>query len=162
MSTSELVGHKVLNVRGERLGKIDRLLYQGDRDEPDWVMIKLGWFGRRGHIIPLEHTTTHGGSVHSIDEREWVSDAPEVELDGDRMTDEDAERLRDHYGLERVTAATIADDDMELPRETREAKPPSLEEGPDSPITQRRRERARELGIPTGGEPQPDTGQASA
>jgi len=39
-------------------------------------------------------------------------------------------------------------DDIELPRETRDATPPAMEEGPDSPLSKRRRKRARELGVP--------------
>jgi hypothetical protein len=34
---------------------------------------------------------------------------------------------------------------MELPRQTRDAQPPGMEEGPDSPLSQRRRERQQEI-----------------
>ena len=148
LSTSELVGQSMLNIRGKRLGKVDRLLYQGDRNQPDWVMIKLGRLGVRRTIIPLEHVRAGEGRVQVIEEREWARDAPDVELDGERMTDEEADRLRAHYGLERLTVPTI-EDGTELPRETRDAKPPAMDEGPGNPITERRRQRAEELGIPS-------------
>ena len=149
----EFVGKKVTNRREERLGKVDRVLYQGDRNEPDWLQIKLGWLGLRKQIIPVEHVHAHDGHLQAIEEREWLINAPAVELDGDRMTDEEADRLRDHYGLERVASAAASDIDIDLPRETRDATPPSLEEEPGNPITERRRERARELGIPSAQSP---------
>lgn len=149
----EVVGKKVTNRRGERLGKVARALYQGDRDEPDWLEIKLGWLGLRKQIIPLEHVHDVDGHLEAIEEREWLIDAPAVALDRDRMTDEEADQLRAHYGLERVVDVTTSDIDIDLPRETRDAHPPSLEEEPGNPITERRRERARELGIPSAQEP---------
>jgi PRC-barrel domain len=45
-----------------------------------------------------------------------------------------------------------AEEESELSRETRDATPPALKEGPDSPLTKRRRERADELGIPVAGD----------
>jgi hypothetical protein len=152
ISTTALTGQKVTNLRGERVGRADRPLYQGDRSEADWLEIKLGWFGLRSKIVPLDHVTEAAGCLQLVEEREWVQCAPDVALDGDRMSDEAADRLRDHYGLERLTGLTVQDDDIELPRETRDAKPPAMDEKPGNPITERRRERARELGIPSSEE----------
>ena len=149
VSTTELVGQTVTNVGGERIGKVERLLYQGDREEPDWALIKLGRLGLHKQIIPLEHVRTDEGQLQIIEEREWVRQAPDVKLDGDRLSDEEADQLRLHYGLERETGLTVEEDDIELPRETRDAKPPAMDEEPDNPITKRRRERAKELGIPS-------------
>jgi hypothetical protein len=59
--------------------------------------------------------------------------------------------LHRYYGLERVTGLTApgTDDEIELPRETRDAEPPGMKEGPDSPLTKRRRKRAEEMGVPS-------------
>ena len=55
VSISDLAGKKALNIHGERLGKIDRAVFQGDRDQPDWLVIKLGLLGAHEQIVPLEH-----------------------------------------------------------------------------------------------------------
>ncbi len=52
------------------------------------------------------------------------------EPEGQEINDEEAEVLHRHYGLERVTAITVQDDDIDLPRETREAKPPDISDLP--------------------------------
>jgi hypothetical protein len=151
-STGELVGRTVVGIRGERLGKIDRLLVYGDGAEPNWARVKFGLFGRRGVLIPLEHAHLEGRRVRLVEERDYVRQAPRIDPDGDRISEHHAEMLHEHYGLERVTGlnAAGASDDIaiDLPRETRDAVPPAMEEGPDSPLAKRRRERAREFGVP--------------
>jgi sporulation protein YlmC with PRC-barrel domain len=147
--TRELVGREVLSVRGERIGKIDELLVHGDGDEPNWARVKIGMLGLRSALIPLYDAQDEEDAIRIVYEKDHVKDAPSVEPRDDRLSDDDADLLHRYYGLERVTGLTApgADDDIELSRETRDATPPGLKEGPDSPLTKRRRKRARELGV---------------
>jgi hypothetical protein len=155
---AELIGSEVLSVRGEKIGKIDHLYIHGDGDEPNWASVKHGVLGLHASLIPLQDAREDGDGLRIVYEKDHVKDAPSVEPDDDRLTDEDADLLCRYYGLERVVGLTSpdAEDDIELPRETRDADPPGLEEGPDSPLTQRRQERAKELGIPSATDREPD------
>jgi hypothetical protein len=149
---AELIGSEVLSVRGEKIGKIDHLYIHGDSDEPNWASVKHGILGLHASLIPLQDAQEEeDDGLRIVYEKDHVKDAPSVEPDGDRLSDEDADLLCRYYGLERVAGITApdAEDDIELPRETRDAEPPGLEEGPDSPLTKRRHERAKELGIPS-------------
>jgi hypothetical protein len=143
----KLVGRGVVDPHGYKIGKIDALFVHGDRDLPNWARVKMGVLGTDSALIPLHDAQEDGDDVRVVYEKEHVKAAPEVEPDGDALSDEDADKLHGHYGLERVLGLTVegSEDEMELPRETRNAKPPGMEEGPDSPLTQRRRERQQEI-----------------
>jgi hypothetical protein len=161
----DLEGQELINVRGERLGKIDALFTYGDVQSPNWARVKIGRLGLHKAMAPLENAEEVDGKLCLPYETEHVQHAPEMEPEDGQLSEDQVDLLCRHYGLERVAPPSgIADDDIELPRETRDAKPPALEEGPDNEITQRRRERAEELGVPVGDdkpEPQiatPETG----
>ena len=164
VDTSDLDGREVVNLRGERIGKINALLSHGDADQPSWARVKIGRLGLHSSVVPLDDAVEEDGHIKLLYETEYVEEAPSVDPDGDRLSDEDADLLCRHYGLERVAAPSgIEDDDIELPRETRDAKPPALEEGPDSPLNKRRRERAKELGVPDHDETgAPDPGETTS
>jgi hypothetical protein len=145
---AEVVGQAVVDIRGEKIGRIERLRCHGDEQ---WAVVKLGLFGLRSTLVPLNDAVEEDGKLRVVYEREHVKDAPDVDTDGDELGDEDADLLHGYYGLERVTGLTApgAEDEMELPRETRDAEPPGMKEGPQSPLTKRRRKRAEELGVPS-------------
>ena len=148
-----LDGRELTNVRGERLGKIDALLLHGDVEAPNWARVKLGRLGLHKAIVPLENAEDVDGKLCLPYETEHVQAAPDIEPQDDRLGDEEVDLLCRHYGLERVAPPSgIEDDDIDLPREARDAMPPALEGGEDSPLVQRRRERAEELGIPASHE----------
>lgn len=142
-----LVGRGVVDPHGHKIGKIDALFVHGDPDLPNWARVKMGILGTDSVLIPLQDAQEDGDDIRLVYEKEHVKAAPEVEPDGDKLSDEDADKLHGHYGLERVLGLTAegSEDEMELPRETRDAKPPGMDEGPDSPLTQRRRERQQEI-----------------
>lgn len=143
----KLVGREVVDPHGYKIGKIDALFVHGDSDVPNWARVKMGILGTDSALVPLQDAQEDGENVRLVYEKEYVKSAPEVEPDGDQLSDEQADALHGHYGLERVVGLTAegADDEMELPRETRDAKPPGMEEGPESPLSKRRRQRQHEI-----------------
>jgi hypothetical protein len=157
---AELIGLEVLSVHGEKIGKIDQLYVHGGGEEPNWARVKLGALGLRSTLIPLQDALHEDGDLRIVYEKDYVKDAPSIEPEDNRIGDDDADLLHSYYGLERVTGLTAAaaDDDIDLPRETRDAEPPGLAEGPDSPLTKRRRARAKELGVPSATQGSEDPG----
>ena len=151
----QLEGRELTNVRGERLGKIVELFSYGEVDGPNWARVKIGRLGLHKAFAPLEPAEERDGKLCLPYETEHVQNAPEIELEDGQLGEEQVDLLCRHYGLERVAPPSgIEDDDIELPRETRDAKPPALEEGPDSDLNKRRRERMEELGVPDNQEPE--------
>jgi hypothetical protein len=143
----KLVGREVVDPHGSKIGKIEALFVHGDTDVPNWARLKTGFLGTGSALVPLHDAQEQGDDVRLVYEKEHVKAAPQVEPDGDELSDEQADTLHSHYGLERVVGLTAeeSEEGMELPRETRDAKPPGMEEDPDSPLAQRRRERQREI-----------------
>lgn len=151
---ADCVGQELLDIRGEKIGKIERVLAEGDA-ESKWAVVKVGILGMHSTLVPLDDAEAQDGAVRVVYEKDHVKNAPEVEVDDDdQISSGNADVLHGYYGLERVTglAAPNADDDIDLSRETREAEPPGMKEGPDSPLTKRRRQRAEELGVPSANE----------
>lgn len=143
----KLVGRGVVDPHGYKIGTIDALYVHGDSAVPNWARVKIGLLGTDSALVPLHDAQEDGSDVRLVYEKEHVKAAPEIEPDGDELSDEDADRLHGHYGLERVVGLTVSEEEqeIELSREARDAKPPGLEEGPDSPLSKRRRERQHEI-----------------
>ena len=156
---ADLDGRELMNVRGERLGKIDGLITYGEVDGPNWARVKIGRLGRHKSVVPLENAEEVDGKLCLPYETEHVQNLPDMELEGDGLTDEQADLLCRHYGLERVAPPSgIEDDKIELSRETRDAKPPALEQG-DNDLEERRRERAEQLDLPDTSEEEPKSAE---
>jgi hypothetical protein len=145
----DLIGRKLVDPHGDRIGRIDALLIEGDEERANWALVKLGAFGLRSAFVPLHEAQDEEGDVRIVYEREHVRAAPKIEPDGDRIGEEDADVLHRHYGLEPVVGpnAPGEDVDIDLPRETRDAKPPAMDQGafPKPPIP----------GIPEDQQPSP-------
>ncbi len=145
----DLLGRKVMDPHGDKVGTIDALLTHGGEDRANWARIKLGAFGIRSAFVPLHEAQDEDDGVRIVYEREHVRAAPKIDPDGEQIGDEDADLLRRHYGMERVVAPSNVDedDDIDLPRETRDAKPPAMDQGafPKPPIP----------GIPEDEQPSP-------
>lgn len=154
-------GQELTNVRGERLGKIDALFTHGEGEAPNWARVKLGRLGLHKAIVPLENVQEVDGRLSLPYETEHVQAAPEVEPEGERLNDEQADLLCRHYGLEHVSVPSgIEEDKLDLPREARDAKPPALEGGADD-LEQRRRERAEQLDLPDTSQEEPGSAEPS-
>src|SRR5438309_2034296 len=121
---AESVGQAVFDVRGEKIGKIERLCCHGE-DEPKWAVVKVGLIGVHSSLVPLHDAQEDEHGLRVVYEKDHVKDAPSVDTEDDRIGDEDADLLHRYYGLERITGLTApdAEDDIELSRETRDAEP---------------------------------------
>jgi hypothetical protein len=127
--SGELVGTRMVDSHGYRIGKIRALLQREGAQRACWALVKTGLFSEK--LVPIADAHAQDGRVRVVYEKEHVKKAPKVATGGGQLSDEDANLLHRHYGLERVIAPSgLEDDEIDLPRETREAKPPDLSELP--------------------------------
>jgi hypothetical protein len=129
-----LVGKEVIDPHAETVGEIEALLIHRGSDRANWALVRTSMFGISRSLVPLHDAQDDGGRVRVVYEKEHVRAAPEVEPDGQEIDDDGAELLHRHYGLERVTAITVQADEIDLPRETREAKPPDMSDLPPASV----------------------------
>lgn len=123
----ELIGKEVIDSHDYKVGKIEAILEREGGERACWARVKTGLMSHS--LVPLQDAQeAEDGRVRLIYEKQHVKAAPKIKTDDGEIDDEGAELLHRHYGLERVTAITIQEDDIELARDTREAKPPEGEE----------------------------------
>jgi hypothetical protein len=132
-SADDLLGTQVVDPHGYTIGKIDALFVHGDDERARWARVKTGIVRKDSVFVPLHDAQADGGQIRVVYEKEHVNEAPEIEPDGNELSDDDADVLHTHYGLERVkglTKETLEEGDIDLPRETRDATPPTMKERP--------------------------------
>jgi hypothetical protein len=128
--SEELIGKQVVDPHGYRVGKVQAVLGREGGERACWALVRTGPFSKA--FVPLQDAQEDDGDVRIVYEKEHVKATPDVEVEGEELSDEDANVLHRHYGLDRVIAPSGIDDEdkLDLPRDTREAKPPDLSELP--------------------------------
>jgi stress response protein YsnF len=91
-------GRTVVDRDGERIGTLDEL-YLDERDQPAWAAIRTGFLGLQHSLVPLTDMRPAGDDLEVPYDRQRIKDAPAVEA-SEQVLDEDADRLRRHYGLD--------------------------------------------------------------
>lgn len=127
--SEELIGRQVVDPHGYKVGKVQAVFEREGGERACWALVRTGLVRRS--FMPLQDAQEDEGKIRVVYEKEHVRAAPKVKARRGELTDEDANVLHRYYGLDRVIAPSgIEDDDIELPRETREATPPDLSELP--------------------------------
>lgn len=102
-STEEMyaswVGHTAYDPEGNKLGTIQDIYFDDESNQPEWITVKTGLFGKKANFAPLEgaRTTDSGEDLVVGYSQDQVKDAPKVDVDGTLTADEE-KRLYEHYG----------------------------------------------------------------
>ena len=59
-TSTEYASYALRDPLGREIGKIEKLLLNG-RGEPEYVAVKIGLFGRKTALIPVESVSVDGG-----------------------------------------------------------------------------------------------------
>jgi hypothetical protein len=95
-----LIGMRVVDFYGERIGTIRRLFVEGENSEPGWALVTVGPLRLAGTVVPLHNVIDDGGAVSLLYEKEHVCAAPSIGTREHRITEREADALHRHYGLE--------------------------------------------------------------
>lgn len=104
----EWLGHEVLDADGERVGKLDDIIYSASAKEAVFGSVKSGLFGRRASLVPLTDASVGRDYVRVAYTAEQIDRAGSGAAAGDSLTREDAQRLASLYGIQ-----LAAEDDYE-------------------------------------------------
>jgi hypothetical protein len=93
------VGHTAYDPDGNKLGSIQDIYFDDESDQPAWITVKTGLFGRKASFAPLDgaRTTDSGDDLVVAYSQDQVKDAPNIDADGALSADEE-QRLYEHYG----------------------------------------------------------------
>ena len=92
-------GYEVYDRDGDKIGKVDDL-FLNERDEPEYVGVKMGFLGTKSTLIPMDAVSSDDDQQRLVvsAEKEQVKQAPSFDNDQD-ITPEFEREVRDHYGL---------------------------------------------------------------
>src|SRR4051812_5711277 len=107
-----LRGAHVVGSDGQRLGTVGETFLSED-DQPNWVTVRTGLFGRRESFVPLEDAELEGDVLRVPYDKAKVKDAPHYDPES-APTEEEEVDLHRYYGRPRPAGTRmgrhVADD----------------------------------------------------
>ncbi|HEX2371356.1 MAG TPA: hypothetical protein VHI33_01945 [Solirubrobacterales bacterium] len=94
------VGSRLDEIGGAGVGKIEGVYVDAVTGEPEWLLARIGRFGRHG-LVPVRYAAAAAGRVWVPWEREVLRGAPRVEP-GQPLDREREAMLSAHYDLQRA------------------------------------------------------------
>jgi sporulation protein YlmC with PRC-barrel domain len=95
-------GKALLDVNGEKIGKLEDVYVDVETDVPQFATVKEGFVGRHLTFVPLGGITVGPDEVRVAVTRDQVRDAPNIELKGEELSQAHESALYHHYGLNYV------------------------------------------------------------
>ncbi len=90
-------GKTLVDRDGERIGKLEDVYVDVETDEPQFGTVKEGFIGRHLTFVPLAGIKVGPDDLQVTVTREQVRSAPDLELHGEELSQEDESALYHHY-----------------------------------------------------------------
>jgi hypothetical protein len=98
-SVAEWHGKELVDRDGETIGKLERVYFDVETDEPQFGTVKEGFIGRHLTFVPLTGATIGPDALQVTVSRAQVKDAPILQQDGDSLSSADESTLYHYYEL---------------------------------------------------------------
>jgi sporulation protein YlmC with PRC-barrel domain len=92
-------GKLLVDVDGEKIGKLEDVYVDVETDVPQFATVKEGLVGRHLTFVPLGGIKVGPDELQVAVSREQVQAAPNLELQGDELSQADESALYHHYEL---------------------------------------------------------------
>jgi sporulation protein YlmC with PRC-barrel domain len=92
-------GKVLIDANGEKIGKLEEVYVDVETDVPQFATVKEGLIGRHLTFVPLGDLTIGPDELQVAVTREQVQAAPNIELKGEELSQEDESALYHHYEL---------------------------------------------------------------
>ncbi|NYH54673.1 MULTISPECIES: PRC and DUF2382 domain-containing protein [Nocardiopsis] len=93
---ADLIGHNVLDQEGHNVGKINQVYLDDNTDQPSWVSVHTGLFGRHETLVPLQGSQPAEEDIRVPYDKSTVKDAPHIDADR-HISPEEEETVREYY-----------------------------------------------------------------
>lgn len=93
---ADLIGHHVLDREGHNVGKINQVYLDDQTDQPSWVSVNTGMFGRNETLIPLQGSQPMEEDIRVPYDKSTVKDAPHIDADR-HISPEEEQTVREYY-----------------------------------------------------------------
>lgn len=84
---------------GERIGRLEDVYFDVGTDQPQFATVKEGLLGRHLTFVPLTEVTIGPDALQVSASKADVKDAPNLELQGDELSQADESTLYHYYQL---------------------------------------------------------------
>jgi hypothetical protein len=98
-SVAEWHGKELIDCDGATIGKLERVYFDVETDEPQFGTVKEGFMGRHLTFVPLVGATIGPDTLRVSVSRNQVKDAPTIQHDGDTLSPADESALYHHFEL---------------------------------------------------------------
>lgn len=95
----QLLGSTVHDGSGAKVGKVEQVYLDDNTDQPEWVTVRTGTFGRRESFVPLESANLDENGLNVPVDKEAISHAPQIEA-GQQLSPEREAELYRHYQID--------------------------------------------------------------
>jgi uncharacterized protein YrrD len=96
-------GQDVLDLEGEKVGKLEDVYYDGETDVPAFVTVKSGTFGKHLTLVPLARASVGPQHLRVSYRKGEIKDAPNFPTDTELSMDGEAEAYK-FFGIEYTAA----------------------------------------------------------
>lgn len=96
---SEWHGKDLVDRDGERIGRLEDVYFDVGTDQPQFATVKEGLIARHLTFVPLTEVTIGPNALQVSASRAEVKDAPNLELEGDELSQADESTLYHYYQL---------------------------------------------------------------
>ena len=94
---SQARGETVYSSDGEKIGSVDEIFYDYDTNQPEWVGVGTGIFGKKRALVPVEGADLRADGFYVPYTKDQVKSSPDI--DADEISQETEQSLYSHYGL---------------------------------------------------------------
>ena len=98
-NVAEWHGQLLVDVNGEKLGKLQDVYVDVETDEPQFATVKEGLIGRHLTFVPLGGVTVGPDELQVAVTKERIKTAPDIEQHGEELSQADESALYHHYEL---------------------------------------------------------------
>ena len=103
---SEWHGKQLVDCAGDKIGKLEDVYVDVETDEPMFGTVKEGRIGRHLTFVPLSEMTIGPDNLQVTVTTDQVKDAPDIETEGEELSQTDESTLYHHYGLNYIPPTT--------------------------------------------------------
>jgi hypothetical protein len=99
INVADWYGKLLVDPDGEKIGKLEDVYVDVETDVPQFATVKEGLIGRHLTFVPLGGITVGPNELRVVVSRDQVQAAPNIELHGEELSQDDESALYHHFEL---------------------------------------------------------------
>jgi hypothetical protein len=106
LNVADWHGQQIVDVDGEKIGKLEDVYVDVETDVPQFATVKEGFIGRHLTFVPLGGISVGPDELRVAVTKAQVQDAPNIAQQGEELSQEDESALYHHFELNYTPIAT--------------------------------------------------------